>query len=89
LLSEAVAEGLSDDRAEADWLGDWQRCLLDGAFRALEAHQRQSPGNLFCTGLRLSPSHTQPGLAGLSPKGMPRSPAHSASGRGARRRITL
>jgi hypothetical protein len=57
-LGEALAEELCGaDDAEARWLGDWQRCLLDRAWRALEAHQRQSPGNLCYTVLRVSADH--------------------------------
>jgi RNA polymerase sigma factor (sigma-70 family) len=57
-LDEELVEELgSDDGNEARWLGDWQRCLLERAWRALEAHQRQSPGNLFFTVLRVSADH--------------------------------
>jgi RNA polymerase sigma factor (sigma-70 family) len=65
LLGEAAA-GLCDARAEAGWLGDWQRCLLDRAWRALEAHQRQSPGNLFYTALRLGAEHPDEDSATLA-----------------------
>jgi hypothetical protein len=65
-LSAALAEGLSDDSAEADWLSDWQRCLLERAWRALEVQQRRSPGNLFYTVLRVSAEHPDEDSAALA-----------------------
>jgi RNA polymerase sigma factor (sigma-70 family) len=47
----------ADPDAERRWLTDWRACLLDRAWRALEAHQHRSPGNLFWTVLRLSVDH--------------------------------
>lgn len=44
--------------AEAAWLAEWQRCVLNKAWRGLERHQRAAPGNLFFTVLRLAGEHT-------------------------------
>jgi hypothetical protein len=66
LLGEAVAELYSDDDDETRWLSDWQRCLLDRAWRALEAHERGSPGNLFYTVLRVSADHPDEDSAALA-----------------------
>jgi hypothetical protein len=41
------------DRSDQTWLVEWRQCLLDRACRALEKHQRQSPGNLFHTVLNM------------------------------------
>jgi hypothetical protein len=66
-LTEAVLARQVEDGALAKrWLSDWQRCLLDSAFRALEAHQRRAPGNLFHTALRVAldhPDEDSPALA--------------------------
>ncbi len=35
------------------WADEWRQCLLERACRALEAHQSQSPGNLFHTVLNM------------------------------------
>jgi hypothetical protein len=57
-LGEALAEELcGGDEVETRWLSDWQRCLLERAWQALEAHQRQFAGNLFFTVLRVSADH--------------------------------
>jgi len=45
------------DPAEAVWLSGWRGCILDRAFRALEAHERRSPGNMFYTSLKLAVDH--------------------------------
>jgi hypothetical protein len=65
-LDERVVEGLGSEGSEARWLSDWQRCLLDRAWRALESHQRQSPGNLFFTVLRVSVEHPDEDSAALA-----------------------
>jgi hypothetical protein len=57
-LTEAVlARQVEDGALAKHWLRDWQRCLLETAFRALEAHQQRSPGNLFHTVLRVAMDH--------------------------------
>ncbi len=43
--------------AERAWLDEWRRGILDRAWRALEAHESRTPGNLFHTVLRLSVDH--------------------------------
>jgi hypothetical protein len=59
-LTEAVlARQVEECALEKRWLGDWQRCLLERAMRALEAHQRRSPGNLFHTVLRVALDHPE------------------------------
>lgn len=40
----------SADRA---WLEEWQRCILNRAWRELERHEQHTPGNRFFTLLRL------------------------------------
>jgi RNA polymerase sigma-70 factor (ECF subfamily) len=44
-------------RAEQEWLAEWQRCLLNRAWRALEEQQQRSPRNLAHTVLRLTIEH--------------------------------
>ena len=59
---EGVLSGLADDdldQADAEFLADWRRCLLDRAWRGLEAHQRRAAGNLFYTALRLAVDHPE------------------------------
>ncbi len=48
-----------DPAAEEEFVQDWRRCLLDRAWRGLERHQRQSPGNLAHTVLRLAVDHPE------------------------------
>lgn len=50
-----VAEGAAND----EWLREWQTCVLDRAWRALERHQRASPGNLCHTVLRAHVDHPE------------------------------
>jgi RNA polymerase sigma factor (sigma-70 family) len=54
------------DAAEREWLAEWQRCVLDRAWQALDSHQGRSPGNLFYTVLRLSADHPQDDSATLA-----------------------
>lgn len=49
--------GDTGDGAERAWRAEWRRCLLDKAWRALERHQRQTPGSLAYTALRLAVDH--------------------------------
>lgn len=53
---EELWQQLADADHDADraWLADWQRCALNKAWRALEAHERTNRGNLFATSLRVS-----------------------------------
>jgi hypothetical protein len=59
--TRAALGQLADDPApglgEQEWLGQWQRCVLDRALQALDCHQRRSPGNLVYTVIRLSLDH--------------------------------
>jgi hypothetical protein len=52
----AVAEPADVNETEADarWLADWRQCVLDKTWRALDAHQRQNPGNYAHTILKAS-----------------------------------
>jgi RNA polymerase sigma-70 factor (ECF subfamily) len=56
------ADRLPDNRfgsAEAQLLAGWQRCLLDAAWRGLEAHEKRSPGNFAHTVLRMAVDHPE------------------------------
>ena len=46
-----------DGAADREWLREWQTCVLERAWRALERHQRVSPDNLFHTVLRAHVDH--------------------------------
>lgn len=43
--------------ADHAWIADWRNCLLNRTWRALDDHQRRTPGNLFHTVLRLAADH--------------------------------
>jgi RNA polymerase sigma factor (sigma-70 family) len=51
---------------EQAWLAEWQRCLLDRAWRGLERRQQRRSGNLFATVLRLSADHPEEDSAQLA-----------------------
>jgi RNA polymerase sigma factor (sigma-70 family) len=51
----ALAGG--EDANEQAWVAEWQRCALDKAWRVLDRHQANTPGNLFHTVLRLYVDH--------------------------------
>lgn len=55
-LGDALAVVLDHavQRADQDWNSDWQRCLLQRVWRALERHQSDNPANLCHTVLRLA-----------------------------------
>src|SRR5687767_15145226 len=61
--AEEVLRGLEArdelESVERGWLEEWRRCLLDRVWNGLEEHERQSPGNLCFTVLRLSLDHPQ------------------------------
>ncbi len=40
--------------ADEEWATQWRQCVLSRVWQALDQHQRQSPGNLFYTVLKLS-----------------------------------
>jgi hypothetical protein len=46
--------GDAPDPADADWLREWRRCVLDRVWDNLEQHERHSPGNFAYTVLRLT-----------------------------------
>jgi len=50
---------LDDDREPADdpWLGSWRRSVLELAFKALQQEDRQRPGSLAYTLLRMRADH--------------------------------
>lgn len=61
-LPDAALQQLADpeegqEAVERAWLAEWQRCILDKAWRGLDQHERRSPGNLFNTVLRISTDH--------------------------------
>lgn len=43
--------------ADQEWLADWQRCIMNKAWRALDSHERRSSGNHCHTVLRLAVEH--------------------------------
>ena len=43
----------TDEAADRALTSEWQRCVLDRVWRELEVHERQTPGNLFHTVLRV------------------------------------
>jgi hypothetical protein len=45
--------------ADEEWAAQWRECVLSRSWQALDQHQRQSPGNLFYTVLRLSCDHPE------------------------------
>jgi RNA polymerase sigma-70 factor (ECF subfamily) len=65
VLQDSVP-GADEAGADRAWLDDWRACLLRRAWRALEAHQQRSPGNLFWTALRLTADHPDEDSAALA-----------------------
>jgi RNA polymerase sigma-70 factor (ECF subfamily) len=45
------------ESANREWLRQWQACVLERAWRALERHEHVSPGNLAYTVLRIQADH--------------------------------
>jgi RNA polymerase sigma-70 factor (ECF subfamily) len=45
--------------ADEEWAVQWRQCMLGRVWQALDQHQRQSPGNLFFTVLRVSCDHPE------------------------------
>jgi RNA polymerase sigma factor (sigma-70 family) len=58
-LGQVPDPDASQPAAEQQWLAEWQRCALNKAWRALENHQRTSPGNLFHTVLKVAVEHPE------------------------------
>jgi RNA polymerase sigma-70 factor (ECF subfamily) len=61
--------------ADREWLRQWQACVLERAWRALERHQRGSPDNLCHTVLRVHVDHPEDDSQALADR------AAAASGR--------
>jgi RNA polymerase sigma factor (sigma-70 family) len=59
--TEALEHLVADPDRAADraWLREWQACVLERAWRALERHQRAAPDNLCHTILRLHVEHPE------------------------------
>lgn len=64
--SQDVADDAALAEADRAWLDEWQHCLMERAWEALEAHQHNSPGNLAYTTLRLSVGHPEASSAELA-----------------------
>ena len=52
-----AAASVMSESADETWLPEWHRCLLDRALNALHHHERQTPGNLAHTTLRIRLEH--------------------------------
>ncbi len=63
---EAVASPARPAEADEAWRREWRRCVLEGAWRALEQHERNSPGNLFHTAITLVTQHPDEDSAALA-----------------------
>jgi len=59
LLQQVPTEDDAIRAAERVWLTDWQTCVLNRAWRALDRHQVQTSGNLFHTVLRSAVDHPE------------------------------
>jgi len=57
LFHELSAPDEPPTGADQEWAAEWRECLLKRAWQGLDTHQRQSPGNLFYTVLRVSVEH--------------------------------
>jgi RNA polymerase sigma factor (sigma-70 family) len=57
VLAQVADRHDSEAEAEAAWLAEWRRCLIEHALDALDRHQQQTPGNLFATAIRLVLDH--------------------------------
>jgi len=53
-VADTTEPGTEGDQ---EWTSEWQRCVLDRSWQALNDHQRRSAGNLFYTVLRLAVDH--------------------------------
>src|SRR5262245_12248777 len=58
---DALPSTVPDPEGAADraWLREWQACVLERAWRALERHQRASPDNRSHTVLRMQTDHPE------------------------------
>jgi hypothetical protein len=65
-VDPAVLESLTVTRADDAWNQEWQRVVLDKAWRLLEQHERTSPQGMHFTALKLAvefPQETSEQLA--------------------------
>lgn len=56
-VEQGMLETLASTSADDAWLREWQRVVLEKAWRELESHEHASPGCLYFTALRLSVDH--------------------------------
>ncbi|WP_254508377.1 RNA polymerase sigma factor [Anatilimnocola floriformis] len=59
LIDPSDLESLATDSADDAWVSEWQRVILDKAWRLLEQHERSSPQGLHFTVLKLTVDHGQ------------------------------
>lgn len=65
-VDPAILETLATDTADNAWIQEWQRVVLDKAWRQLEQHERTSPQGMHFTALTLAvdfPNETSEQLA--------------------------
>jgi RNA polymerase sigma factor (sigma-70 family) len=60
-VDPSVLEAIIDSASPAEdaWTREWQRVVLDKAWRLLEGHERSSPQSLHYTALKLAVDHPQ------------------------------
>ena len=58
-VDPAVFETLAISNADDTWTREWQRVILEKAWRYLEAHERTAPASLYFTALRLAVDHPE------------------------------
>lgn len=63
---EQLADFAVGDPPDDDWLAQWQATVLGMAWRALEAYQRETPGSLAHTVLKLRADHPDDDMAALA-----------------------
>lgn len=56
-IDPEILDTMSSTQAEDTWLREWQRVVLDKAWRQLEAHEHAAPASLYFTVLHLSINH--------------------------------
>ncbi len=57
---------LPQDECDRQWREHWRRCVLDKAWRSLDAHQQRHADNLFYTVVRLASDHPDEGSRQLA-----------------------
>ncbi len=58
-IDPSQLESLTTATADDAWTSEWQRVVLDKAWRLLEIHERSSPQGLHFTVLKLAVDHSQ------------------------------